>query len=160
MIFHALSAFATFAAAAAAAGAPAAAGPLQVTSRVLVETRTAAADGTTRVRLVAPSTVVPGDRIVFVLAYRNTGRQPIADLVLANPLPAAVAYRAPRVGSPAPEVSVDGRTYGTLAALTVRLPDGGVRPARADDVTAVRWRLPAPLAAGASGELAFQGALK
>lgn len=140
--------------------APALAGPLQVTSTVLVETRTAAADGTTRIALAKPARVVPGDRVVFVLGYRNTGREPIANLVLANPLPPAIAYRAPRAGSPAPELSVDGRTYGTLAALTVALPGGGSRPARPDDVTAVRWRLSTPLAAGGQGELAFQAALK
>lgn len=145
---------------AATLAAPAFAGPLQVTTNVLVETRSAAADGTTRVALVKPARVVPGDRVVFVLAYRNTGRQPIADLVLANPLPAAVAYRAPRAGSPAPELSVDGRTYGTLSALVVPLPGGGTRAARTDDVVAVRWRLTTPLAAGGQGELAFQAALK
>ena len=137
-----------------------AAGPLVVTSKVLVETRTAGTDGTTRVTLTKPARVVPGDRVVFVLDYRNTGRQPIADLVLANPLPPAITYRAPRPGSPAPELSVDGRTFGPLAGLTVPTPGGGTRPARTDDVVAVRWRLSNPLAAGGQGELAFQAALK
>lgn len=143
-----------------AAPAFAAAGPLVVTSKVLVERRTAAPDGTTRVALAKPTRVVPGDRVVFVLDYRNTGRQPIADIVLANPLPPAIAYRAPRAGSPAPELSVDGRTFGPLASLMVPMPGGGARPARTDDVVAVRWRLSTPLAAGGQGELAFQAALK
>lgn len=128
-----------------------AAGPLSVTTRMLVEQRSVAADGTTRVALVQPKHVVPGDRVVVVLAYRNTGTQPIADLVLASPVPRGTALRA----APGGELSVDGRRFAALAALSV-----GSRPAALDDVTAVRWRLTRPLAAGAAGELSFQAVLK
>ena len=138
----------------------AAAGPLQVTSSIMVEHRAAAADGTTRIALARATKVTPGDRVVFVTTYANTGRQPIADLVLADPIPAAIAYRSPSPGSPAPDLSVDGRTFGPLSALRVALPAGGTRPATADDVTAVRWRLTASLAPGAHGELAFRAILK
>lgn len=143
-----------------AAPAIAVAGPLQVTSSVMVEHRAAAADGTTRIALVTATKVLPGDRVVFVTRYANTGRQPIADLVLADPIPASIAYRAPNPGSPAPDLSVDGRNFGPLAGLRVALPAGGSRAATADDVTAVRWRLTAPLAPGAHGELAFRAILK
>lgn len=129
-----------------------AAGPLSVTTRMLVEQRSVAADGTTRVALVEPRHVVPGDRVVVVLAYRNTGTQPIADLVLASPVPRGTALRAAPGGG---EVSVDGRRFAALAALSV-----GTRPAGLDDVTAVRWRLPRTLAPGAQGELTFQAVLK
>lgn len=144
------------AAAALAGGAPArAAGPLEVASSVLVEAKTRAADGTTRISLVPAKRAVPGDRVVVVLAYRNTGAQPLGDLVLDNPVPAGTAYRAAEDGSPAPELSVDGRRYGALAQLAA-----GDRPATADDVTHVRWRLAKPLAPGASGRLAFRAVLK
>lgn len=143
-----------------AATASAAAGPLQVTTSVLVENRVAAADGTTRVVLVKPGKVTPGDRVVFVLAYRNTGAQPLADVVLANPLPREIAYRSPSPGSPAPDLSVDGKTYGALGTLRVRGPGGGMRPAGADDVTSVRWRLANPIPAGSQGQFAFQAVLK
>ncbi|MEH3103754.1 MAG: hypothetical protein PGN12_07585 [Sphingomonas phyllosphaerae] len=128
-----------------------AAGPLQVTSQVMVEAKQRAADGTTKIALVPAHRVVPGDRVVFTLAYRNTGAQPLADLVFDNPVPKGVAYRAPVPNSPAPELSVDGHRYGTLAQL------GAVEP---DAVTHVRWRLARPLAPGASGTFAFQAVLK
>lgn len=144
-----------FLAGAALAAAPAlAAGPLVVTSQVMVEAKQRAADGTTRIALVPARRVVPGDRVVFTLAYRNTGTQPLADLVFDNPLPSGVAYRAPVANSPAPELSVDGRRYGTLAQLSAGRAIGP------DDVTHVRWRLPRPLAPGASGAVAFQAVLK
>ncbi|MGI4731798.1 MAG: hypothetical protein ACRYFW_08635 [Janthinobacterium lividum] len=142
----------------AAAAAPA--GPLAVTTRVLTEQRHAAPDGTTRITLGKPTRVSPGDGVVVAVGYRNTGAQALGDVVLADPLPASITYRGPRAGSPEPEVSVDGRRYAPLAALVVATPAGGTRPARAADVTAVRWRLSAPLAPGGQGEFAFQGALK
>ena len=138
----------------------AAAAPLEVTSRALVEQRVRAPDGTVSVTLVKVGKVVPGDRVQFVLAFRNTGKQPIADLVLANPVPKGIAYRGPGAGTPTPEVSVDGKTFAPLARLAVRGGDGRPRPAGNDDVTVVRWRLSAPLAAGAQGQFAFQGVLK
>jgi len=137
-----------------------AAGPLEVTSRILVERRVAAADGTTQMKTLPATRAVPGDRLTFTLAYRNTGGRPIADLVLANPVPSHIAYRAPAEGSPAPDVSVDGQHFAALSALRVALPGGGTRAASPDDVTAVRWRLTSPVAAGATGTLAFRAVLK
>ena len=135
-------------------------GPLQVTSRILAEHRVAARDGTVEVRTAVAQRAVPGDRLVFVLAYRNTGAAPLGDVVLANPVPRQIAYRAPADGSPTPDVSADGRHFDALAKLRVALPGVGTRAAGADDVVAVRWRLSGPLAAGASGTFAFQGVLK
>ena len=146
--------------AATAAVASAAAGPLQVTSSILVESRSAAADGTTRIALVKPSKVTPGDKVIFVLSYRNTGAQPLANVVLDNPLPRQIAYRSANPGSPAPDVSVDGKTFGSLATLRVRSLDGSTRAAGPNDVTSVRWRLASPLAAGSQGQFAFQAVLK
>lgn len=136
-----------------------AAGPLQVVSKILVEQRVRAADGSTSVTLAVARKVVPGDRITFVLAYRNTGVRPIAGLVLDNPVPQGIAYRGPSSNSVAPEVSVDGRTYGPLATLKVRTSTT-VRAATTDDVTHVRWRLTAPVIPGAQGQVSFRAILK
>jgi len=134
--------------------------PLDLSTRVLAEVRERAADGTTRIALAAPTRVVPGDRVTVMLDYRNTGTAPIADLVLANPLPAGMAYRGPAATGPAPEVSVDGRRYAPLAQLTLALPGGGSRAAAAADVTHVRWRLARPLAPGTGGTLAFTATIR
>jgi uncharacterized repeat protein (TIGR01451 family) len=145
---------------AAAAAASAAPGPLEVTSSMLVEARTRAVDGTTAIRLVTPARVVPGDRVTVAVRYRNTGAQPLSGLVIANPVPAGLRYRGPAADSVQPEVSVDGERFGALASLQVRGANGASRPATPDDVTAVRWRLPQPVAAGGAGQLAFQAVLK
>lgn len=135
-------------------------GALQLASKVLVETRATAVDGSVRSEYTPARNAVPGDRVVFVLAYRNTGDQPLANLVFHNPLPAAITYRGPAQGSVAPELSVDGRTFGPIETLRVALAEGGTRAARADDVTHVRWRLAGALAARAQGQFAFQATLK
>lgn len=143
-----------------AVAAPVLAGPLQVTSRILVERRVAAADGTTRIVTSPTGRHAPGDRLVVEFAYRNTGQRPIADLIVADPVPAALAYRAPADGTPPPELSVDGVHFAPLTGLVVALPGGRQRAAGADDIVAVRWRLAAPLAAGAGGTLSFRAVLR
>lgn len=137
-----------------------AAGPLQVESRVLTEQKTRAPDGTVRVALGAPRRVVPGDRVTFVLAYRNTGAQPLGNVVLDNPVPKGIAYRGPAATSAAPELSVDGKIYGPLASLRVATATGTTRAATPDDVTNVRWRLTRPITPGAQGQFAFDAVLK
>jgi len=141
-------------------GAALAAGPLAITTRLLVEQRVAAADGTTRVKLVPAARAVPGDRVQVVLAYRNTGAQALGDLVLANPVPKGMAFRSIGTGPGVAEVSADGRQFGALAALRVATPAGGTRPATIADITQVRWRLTSPLPAGAGGEATFQAVLR
>lgn len=141
------------------AAVPAIAGPVEIKSTVLAEKRAAAADGTTHVSLAPAGRVIPGDRVVYQIAYRNNGKQAATGLVIANPVPAAMQYVSPAEGSPAPELSVDGTTFGPLATLKVR--DGGaVRPAVAADVRVVRWRLAQPVAPGANGQVAFRAVLK
>ena len=149
-----------YAALLAAAATPALAAPVQLTTRIMKEQRALAADGTASVRLVPATKAIPGDRLVYILTYRNAGTVPVADLVLDNPLPPSVAYRAPTAGSPAPELSVDGARFGPLATLTARLPQGGSRAAGPDDVRHVRWRVAGPLPAGAQGQVSFKAALK
>jgi uncharacterized repeat protein (TIGR01451 family) len=145
---------------AAAFALPAVAGPVDLVTKVLTEKRVAAGDGTTRVDLKATGHAVPGDKLVYQLAYRNIGTQPVKDFVLSNPLPQGVNYVAPADGSPAPELSVDGSTFGSLAALRVKGTDGALRPASTDDVKIVRWRLVQSLAPGAAGQVAFRAVLR
>ena len=140
----------TFCAAiAVAAAVPAIAEPVQITNQVMSEKHIAASDGTTRIELVPAARVTPGDKLVYQITYGNTGSQPVSDFVVSNPIPKGVAYLA-----------VDGTTFGSLAALRVKDPNGALRPADASDVKAVRWRLTQPLAAGSHGQFAYEAMLK
>jgi uncharacterized repeat protein (TIGR01451 family) len=142
-----------------AAAAPAFAAPVELVTHVMVETHKAAADGTTKVTLVPAARVVPGNHVVYQIAYRNSGPAPAANLVIANPVPAGLVYTGAGQGSPEPELSVDGTRFGTLSQLSVRTPTG-TRAATPADIRVVRWRLSKPVAPGASGQVSFRATLK
>ncbi|MDC7682781.1 hypothetical protein PQU92_05805 [Asticcacaulis sp. BYS171W] len=138
-----------------AAALPAfAADPVTLNLNVVKEQRIAAKDGTTTIKTVPLKSAVPGDTLVYTLSYRNTGKTPVADVVLDYPLPKGVAYRAAVGGSSVPDVSVDGKTFARLETLHI-----GGRLATAADVTHLRWTLKTPVAPGASGQVSFKAVL-
>lgn len=143
----------------AAAAIAASPGAIEIKATVLAEQRVAARDGSTQVVLVPASRITPGDHVVYRLAYRNTGSAAASGVVIADPLPEHVQYVGPAPGSPTAELSVDGKTFGPLATLTMPTA-AGTRPARAADVRAVRWRVAQPVAPGAGGDVSFRAVLK
>ena len=146
--------FALFAPAAAFA-----AGNVSLTSKVFVERVKPGADGKPVAVREEPGVVTPGDKLVFVLGYRNAGAEPATGFTLTNPIPPSVAFTGSDDASAV--VSVDGgKSWGALASLKVAQPDGSSRPAVAADVTHIRWSLGRPIAAGSSGELSFRGVVE
>ena len=114
--------------------------------------------GNETTRLVEPSVIVPGDRLVFGTDYANNGDEPVENFVVTNPLPSAVRL-APDADADL-TVSVDGgESWGTLAELTVTGEDGASRAAAHADVTHVRWTL-AVIAPGASGRLEYPAIIR
>lgn len=122
---------------------------------VLVQHKSAAADGSTRVTLVPAKRAVPGDRVVFRIAYKNNLGQPVSGMVVSNPVPANLSYRGPAEGSPAPEVSIDGTHFAPLSALSA-----AGRPAMADQVRAVRWMVKGAVPAGGAGQYSYEASIK
>jgi uncharacterized repeat protein (TIGR01451 family) len=116
------------------------------------------ADGKERTELVDPTTIVPGDRLVFGTDYANKGADAVTNFTVTNPLPAAV--RLSPDADPGLELSVDGgKTWGVLGALAIANSDGTTRPATHADVTHVRWVL-ASIAPGASGRLTYPAIIR
>lgn len=151
-IFLALCAFAAPAAALAADN-------VTLDSKVFVERQTVDAEGKSKTVLEPPKVVTPGDRLLFVLSYKNIGAQPATDFVVTNPIPSAVAYANGESGGAL--VSVDGgQNWGPLASLKVSQADGTSRAATAADVTHVRWALNTSIPAGQGGDLSFRGVVK
>lgn len=132
---------------------------VSLTNSVFVERAHVDAQGRRTTSLEPPAIVTPGDHLVFVLTYRNGGQQPATGFVVTNPIPPAVAFE--RVEGDQGVVSVDrGTTWGALASLTVRQPDGSRRPAVAGDVTHVRWSFNRPIQVGEEGRLSFRGIVR
>lgn len=145
--------------AAALPGQAFAANQVALDNSVFVERVTTDASGKQRILLEEPKVVTPGDKLVFVLNYRNAGAQPADRFVITNPLPAAVRFED--AGDARPLVSVDGgKLWGRLDELTIALADGTRRPAQPADVTHIRWAFQKPIPAGGSGKLMFRGTVK
>ena len=136
-----------------------ASGSVALKSAVFVERIATSADGKPTVELRAAETVSPGDRLVFILTYRNDTDRPVPDVVITNPVPAPVLYEG--AAAAAAVVSVDGgRTWGPVGDLRVAGDDGNLRPARAFDVTHIRWVIAKPVPPRATGRLSFRGTVK
>lgn len=136
-----------------------AANQVALDNSVFVERVSTDAAGKQRILLEEPKMVVPGDRLVFVLNYRNAGAQPADKFVITNPLPAAVRFAD--AGDTRPLVSVDGgKQWGLLADLTVQMTGGARRAAQPDDVTHIRWAFQKPIPVGGTGKLMFRGVVK
>jgi uncharacterized repeat protein (TIGR01451 family) len=142
-----------------APAAAAAADDVSLSSEIFVERAKQDAQGKTVVVRETPGVVTPGDKLVFVLNYRNAGSEPAVGFTVTNPMPGAVAFAAAEGDGAV--VSVDGgKSWGALAALRIALPDGTSRPAAAADVTHVRWSFARPIPAGNAGKLSFRGIVK
>ncbi|PEQ11802.1 hypothetical protein B2G71_15270 [Novosphingobium sp. PC22D] len=103
-------------------------------------------------RLEAAQTFARGDRVVTIVRWYRLGGK--GGFTIVNPLPSGTAYQDS--AREAQEVSVDGgRTWGQLDRLRI---DG--RDATAEDVTHVRWRIPASIAERGSGRIAYSAVVR
>lgn len=143
---------------------------VKIESEVLVERTEQNNAGQAVTKLYSPSEVkvVPGDKLVFVNSYRNTGATDVTGFVVNNPVHSAVVFSGVREDWAM--VSVDGgKNFGKLGELTItETTDDSAeakgatitRVAQPGDVTHVRWAFDKAIAARASGELRFSGAVK
>lgn len=130
-----------------------------LTSKVFVAREVATPDGKKKNQLFAPERVLPGEALVVMLEYRNTGAQPAARFVINNPIPSAVTFTG--VEQPWAVVSVDGgKTFGPLGSLKISKGDGTMRPAIPADVTNVRWQFAQPIPPQTGGRVMFFGTVK
>lgn len=132
---------------------------VSLTSEVLVERVVEEPGGKRATRTEPPKVVTPGDKLLFILSYKNEGGEPAADFVVTNPIPDAVSYSGAEGESAL--VSIDGgKNWGALPSLKVTEADGTSRDAAPADVTHVRWTFGQAIPAGQSGKLRFRGVIK
>lgn len=102
--------------------------------------------------------VQPGDRLIFVMDWRNEAREPLNRPSLTRAVPAGTR---PDLSDPRMLVSVDGgRRWGRIEQLWLPTPLGGVRRALPEDVTHVRWQLPASVPPGESGRISYRAVVR
>jgi hypothetical protein len=132
-----------------AASVPASAGPtVALDSAVFVERSEPGAGR----RLEPVSQLSRGDRVVYVVTWQRTSGS--GSFTVTNPLPRSVYFQGTADGDE--QVSVDGaRTWGKLEDLRI-----GSRYATPEDVTHVRWRVPAEVAAQGRGRIAYSAIVR
>ncbi len=135
---------------------------VKLTSSALIERTEKDASGAEIKVMKTPAqvSIVPGDRVVFVLDYTNEGSEAASGFRATNPMPAPIQFTGVREDWA--EVSVDGgKAWGKLSALTISSGEpAAVRAATEADVTDVRWVFPADIAPGKSGSLSYSGIVK
>lgn len=107
-------------------------------------------------RLEPANQLSRGDRIIMIVTWQrldgpggNGG-----GFVVTNPLPRSVYFQRSANGDE--EVSADGgRSWGRIGTLRY-----GMRLATPEDVTHVRWRVPADHAAAGRGQIAYSGIVR
>lgn len=104
-------------------------------------------------RLLQPAKALKrGDRVVYVVSWYRMGGQ--GGFTVTNPLPRRVYFQGSADGRE--EVSIDGgKTWGRLDSLRV-----GSRLATPEDVTHVRWRVPAHEAARGQGQITYSAIIR
>jgi hypothetical protein len=105
------------------------------------------------VRVLEPASQLSrGDRIVTVVTWQL--RSGNGGFSVTNPLPRGIYYQGSASGDE--EVSVDGgRSWGKLGQLRL-----GNRMATPEDVTHVRWHVPATQAVAGRGNIAYSGIVR
>lgn len=126
--------------------------------RILVES----ADGTLTPAYIPAEQAVPGDQVRYVMTYKNEGATAADAVVLAVPVPDAIDYveNSATMADTQVAFSADGgRSFAPRGDLTVTV-NGSRRVALSEEITHVRWTFTAPIAAGQSGTLSFEGILR
>lgn len=105
------------------------------------------------VRVLEPASQLSrGDRIVTVVTWQLKSGN--GGFSVTNPLPRGIYYQGSASGDE--EVSVDGgRSWGKLGQLRL-----GNRVATPEDVTHVRWHVPATQAVAGRGNIAYSGIVR
>ncbi len=104
-------------------------------------------------RLLQPASALKrGDRVVYIVSWTRMGGA--GGFTVTNPLPRQVYFQGSADGRE--EVSIDGgRTWGKLESLRV-----AGRIATAEDVTHVRWKVPADEAARGAGRITYSAIVR
>lgn len=132
---------------------------VRTSASVFVEREFAQPNGERRIRLEPVQQVKPGENLIYIVEYRNTGSAPVQGFTVTNPLPRTI--RLAQTSDSSEQVSIDGgRSWGQLSVLRVYQPRVGWRPAYPDDVTHLRWRVDDRLMQGESRRIAFRATVR
>jgi uncharacterized repeat protein (TIGR01451 family) len=134
---------------------------IELKSEAFQEKEEAKADGSKEKKVVPVVKVVPGEEVLYVITYKNTGKEPATNVVVTNPIPKHMSYRnAEATAVEMPEVSVDGgKVFGELTKLKIKDKLRKMRPALPGDVTHVRWKVVGAVQPNSEGKVRLRAVL-
>lgn len=114
--------------------------------------------GVTKVELVEPAKVLPGDEIVYNITYANTGGDPTNKVVVTNKIPAQMTYVRDTAEGANTKIlfSADGAAFVPREQVMVRTPEGEMRPATEKELTHIRWVVNAAVMPGEAGTVSYR----
>ena len=117
--------------------------------------------GEKTVQLVKPSSVIPGDTVVYTTFVQNNGKKSADNIAITNPIPAEIDYinNSATGNNTLITFSVDGgKTFGNPEELTINENDKE-RPATHKDYTHILWTLK-KINPEEKAQVSFHGKLK
>lgn len=137
-------------------------GMVDIKNEAYKEIEKVAKDGNKTKELVPATKVIPGDVVLYVLTYQNKGKEAATDIVITNPIPKHMTYKAQEADKSdiTAELSVDGgKKWGKLAELKVKDKLRKIRPALPADVTHVRWKVAGSVLPNEEGKVRLRAVL-
>lgn len=134
----------------------------KLTMLVQEEIITLDTNGKQVITLVEPTSVVPGDMIVYTTGYHNRGKALAENIAITNPIPADTAYVADSalIANASVSYSIDGgKKFAAPDDLTITESSGKTRPATANDYSHIRWTLKS-VAPDAQGSVSFHARVR
>lgn len=138
-------------------------GKIILTNKVFKQVIQKDKDGKISYDYIGAELAVPGDVMMYVIAFENVGDQPAESIVINDPVPNNTKYR---VGSAVGEntiitFSIDGgKNFGNPDDLVVKDKNGKEWKAKPESYTHIRWVYNKPLAPGEKGEVTFKTQIK
>lgn len=131
---------------------------IQVETQMFIERVSTDINGRPRRVLASTGRAGPGDRLIFIVNWRNGGNRPVRGLALINPVARGTLLT---LAQPGTQVSVDGGLHwGQLDDLWLPTALGGTRRAVTADITHIRWTLPDEISPGESGRLSYRATMR
>lgn len=135
----------------------------EIELRVVAQQEIEAVDesGKKTYKMVPVEKIVPGDEVVYTIYFKNVANQPATDIVIDDPVPQNMSYKANSAYGSGTVISysVDGgKTFAGAEALQVE-KDGKKVAATAADYSHIRWNFGATLEPGKEAYVGFRATL-
>lgn len=162
-VAHALRVFGAVFAIAFAVNTSAADSKVEVQLLAEVKTSASAPDGSQVARFAPAATLSQGEVVYYTVRILNPTSEYLRDVIVTQPIPANTTYSEHSAAGPGTEIqfSADGGLTFAPEGRVLTTDSGGVqRPATAQDLTHIRWRLRNALAPGAVALARFQAVFR